>query len=753
MNIQNSVVWLFLLLVFLISRCDFGAKSQPVDYVDPFICSLGDHGHQHPGACVPWGMVILGPDTYPSSLTGNGNWAHSGYNYTDDYVRGFSHMRIVGSGGTRNSDREKYITLLPVVGQPEINPEKRFYHMDKKSEKAFPGFYGVNLDSLKIQVQLTATAHAGLHRYIFPKTDQGHIVIKLGRKGQKSGASINILNSNEIVGTNSKYMFFCFQFSKPFKTFSTWKDVAIHPDIKEMTGGHLGAILDFQTKEGDIIYVKAGFSTVNIEQARKNLQAEIPAWDFDQIVNKARHLWADRLDKIELDGDEESKEIFYTHLYHSFITPNNITDINGRYVGTDGNTHETDGYLYYDNYAFWDDYRTKYPLLTLTQPDIFNDIVRSLLDIYDQGLLCKPYLSCRYEHMITAITDASAKGLLKYNISNSYESILELLHLRGFRGNENIAQFAREIGSIGYIPERPDLTMEYAYDYWCAAQLAKIVEKNEDYDEFLRRADFYKNTWDKNAPFWRGEAENIFGFFRARARNGEWLEFPHDPRVIDEKYVYEGSMWHWRWFVPHDVAGLIDLVGGKEKFVQDLDYFFSYNVYQPGNQPDLHTPFLFNYAGAPWLTQKYVRQLLTEPRMNYFGTHEFFDKPIYDRVYKATPDGYLREMDDDYGCMAAWYVMSSMGLYQVCVGQPVYQLTAPVFKKVTINLDADYYPGSQFTIVARNLSQKNIYIQSAKLNGEPYNKSWITHQEIVNGGTLVFEMGSKPNKEWGRLVE
>lgn len=271
--------------------------------------------------------------------------------------------------------------------------------------------------------------------------------------------------------------------------------------------------------------------------------------------------------------------------------------------------------------------------------------------------------------------------------------------------------------------------------------------------EYLRRSEFYKNVWDSTATFWRGEADNIYGFFRARDENGEWLEFPHDPRVIDEKYVYEGSMWHWRWFVPHDVSGLIELIGGHEKFVHDLDYFFDCSLYQPGNQPDLQTPFLFNYARAPWLTQKYVRRILTEPMTNYFGTHEFFDKPIHDRVFKATPDGYLREMDDDFGCMSGWYVLSAMGLYQVCVGDPVYQLTAPVFEKVILYPDKKSQPEKTFTIIAHKLSAKNIYIQSAALNDKPYNESRITHQDIVNGGILVFEMGDQPNKNWGNQAD
>jgi len=254
----------------------------------------------------------------------------------------------------------------------------------------------------------------------------------------------------------------------------------------------------------------------------------------------------------------------------------------------------------------------------------------------------------------------------------------------------------------------------------------------------MKRAGFYPNTWDAS-----------IGFLRARSADGTWLDFPESPTINREKYMYEGSPWQWRWFVPHDVPGMIEMMGGKEKFVADLEYFFSNHLYQAANQPDIHAPFLFNYAGAAWLTQKWVRSLLTEPMTHLYGSHEFYSQPINDRVFKASPNGYLLEMDDDYGCMAAYFAMSAMGLYQVCPGLPVYQLTAPIFDRVAIQLDPEFYPGKKFTIRANNLSRTNIYVQSATLNGQPYDKSSITHAEIVRGGELVFEMGPQPNKNWG----
>jgi predicted alpha-1,2-mannosidase len=379
------------------------------------------------------------------------------------------------------------------------------------------------------------------------------------------------------------------------------------------------------------------------------------------------------------------------------------------------------------------------------------DIVRSIFDNYEQAseswfygdenhrphtagfsatgpAAYRPFLNCRNEHMLTVVLDAYTKGIMKTDMETAYTGMRK----------EILVQMPDKYEAIGYIPARPDQTCELAYDNWCTAQMAQLLNKNDDYQKFMKRALFYRNTWDDSLRF-----------FRARAADGQWLDFPDNPNINREKYTYEGTPWQWRWFVPHDVEGLIGLIGGRDKFVADLDYFFSNDLYQAGNQPDIHAPFLFNYAGAPWLTQKWVSKILTQPMTQLYGSHDFFKEPIHDRIYKATPDGYLLQMDDDYGCMAAWYVLSSMGLFQVCPGQPVYQLSSPIFEKVTLYLDQTFYAGREFTIKARNLSGDNIYIQDAILNGNTYHKAWISHQDIVNGGELILQMGSEPNREWG----
>jgi len=743
------------LIVLTTLQCSTVSKKY-IDYVDPFICTLGDHGHLFPGAVVPFGMVKLSPDTYPSSLTGDGDWAHSGYNYADTQIRGFSHLRIGSSGGTSIYDRAWHISVLPVIGKVEIDPEKLATTIDKNSEQASPGLYQVHLSDFNIHAALTVDKHSGFHKYIFPKSQEAHIVFDMGSKDRIKESSIKIISSDEIVGSIScrGNIHFCAKFSKPFQSFSTWEK-EIYPGQKEIKGKKVGAVLDFQTDDNEIIYLKVGVSAISIDQARKNLDKEIPCWDFNSTVQRAQNSWENALSNILVEGDEEYKTIFYTSLYHSLLQPSITTDVNGKYQGYDTKVHNADGYTHYDNYAFWDSYRTKYPLLSLTAPKVMKDIVLSILDIYEQsseywtytnnehkphvgGFSCTgpsgyiPFLNCRNEHMLTAVVDAYAKDILNTKQQMAY---------KGAR-KEIMVQMPDKYEKIGYIPARPDQTCEYAYDNWCVAEMAKLENNPEDYSKFMKRASLYKNTWDSS-----------IGFFRARKANGKWLDFPESPTENREKYMYEGTPWQWRWFVPHDVQGLIDLIDGREKFVADLDYFFKNDLYQAGNQPDLHAPFLFNYAGAPWLTQKWVRKILTEPFTQLYGTHELFEKPIHDRIFKTTPDGYLLEMDDDYGSMAAWYVLSAMGLFQVCPGQPIYQLTAPIFDRVTVKLDKAIYAGEKFIIEAKNLSSKNIYIQSATLNNVPYEKPWISHREIVSGGKLVFEMGTEPNRDWGSSVD
>jgi len=748
MNNLKQPLFVGLLALLLIS-CST-QTNRPVDYVDPFICTQGDHGHWLPAALVPFGLVELCPDTWPGSLTADGDYAHSGYDYSDSQIRGFSHIHRGSSGGGSIHDRAGFISLLPFTTALSdtffVNP---VLDIDKKSETASAGYYKAHLTQQNILAELTATVHTGFHRYTYPGETPACLYLNSGKKG--GSLSCTQVSPTRVEGAVGNRWFVA-EFDNPVAEALIWDGFQTRAGkLKEpMTGG--GFILRFGELKNKTLQVKVGVSITGIEGARKNLDTENRGWDFEETRINAEAAWNELLSRIRVSGDNEADlTIFYTALYHSCFLPQVVSDVDGLYPGLDRQLHTAEDYPFYNNYAFWDSFRTKYPLYSLWIPEVYRDITKSLRDIYEQAGswdpfpdndhpphgFCytvrgkdgyQPFTTCRHEHMLMVVADAYVKGLTDFPLEKVYP----------FMKHEAMIQMPEKYDSIGFIPARPDQTGEYSWDNCCMAQMAKELGKEEDYNYFMKRSEYWRNTWDPSIRY-----------FRARAADGTWLDFPEDPTVNREKYTYEGSKWHWRWNIIHDIPSLIGYFGGKEPFLKELEYFFDNDLYTAGNQIDLHAPYLFNMAGAPWLTQKWVRKILTEPVVQKYGTHNFFPKPIFDRIYKATPDGYLEEMDCDYGCMAAWYNMSAIGLYQVCPGDPVYQLTSPIFKEVTLHPGKAGYPGKSFVIKAKNLSNGNIFIQSASLNGKELNRSWIKHDEIAKGGTLVYKMGSKPNLNWG----
>lgn len=745
--------FLFGFTIFIYAGGGSNKSKLPADYINPFICTEGDHGHWLPAANVPFGLIELCPDTYPGSLTADGDFAHGGYDYSDSQLRGFSNFHKGSSGGTRICNRAGSLSILPFVTIPSDTFFKNpILDFDKKSETAKAGYYSVQLIKDNILAELTATAHTGNHKYTFPKGKTAQIYLYEGNIDRAAYLSSQLIDNKTVEGILGIYngVYFVIKFNQKIQSTKVWngKSIVDGQSLEKINNG--GLILNFGDLNGKPLEVRVGVSITSIEAARKNLESENPSFDFSSIKKKSFNLWNDAVGKIKVEGNDEYKTIFYTALYHTCFLPVTLTDVDGTYPGLDEKNHNAKGYTHYDDYAFWDSFRTKYPLYSLYQPGVYRDIVKSLRDLYEQGDWSKPYgshevhisgykvagkngyqvfSSCRHEHMLMVMTDAYFKGLFDIDVKSIYP------HLR----KEMMYVMPEKFDSIGFIPKRPDETGEFCWDNWCVAQVAKAVGNEKDYNYFMKRSDYWKNTWDSSLKF-----------FRARAENGEWLDFPEDPTENREKYTYEGTKWQWRWNVIQDVPGLINILGGKESFIKELNYFFENDLYTAGNQIDLQAPFLFNYAGASWLTQKWVYKILTEPIVQLYGTHHKFDKPVFDRVYKATPDGYLEEMDDDYGCMSAWYALSAMGLYQVCPGDPVYQISSPIFDKVTIQLDRKIYSGKEFVIKTKNLSKENYYIQSATLNGKPLNRSWISHEEIVKGGELVFVMGKEPNKNWGK---
>lgn len=746
MNLKFKILLVFVVGIISCSQL----SKQPVDYVNPFICTQDDHGHWLPAALVPFGLVELCPDTYPGSLTADGDFAHGGYNYSDSKVRGFSHMHKGSSGGGRICDRAGLISIVPfcnvVADTFFANP---VLDINKETETAKAGYYKVDLIQDGISAELTASSHVGMHRYKFQDGAKASLFINGGNRGRAIVCSL--ISDSRIEGVMGN-RHFVMEFNAPVLKTKVWNGTSLKDGNSTGRNAGEGIICEFGNVSENGLLVRVGLSLNSIEAADKNMKAECSDWDFDSIRQQATVKWNNILSKIQVKGkNEDDKTIFYTALFHTCFLPQVINDVDGTYPGQDKRIHKAKDYNHYDNYAFWDSFRTKYPLYSLWIPDVYRDIVKSLRDLYEQAGnwdpfpdndhpphgFCytvrgkdhyNPFSTCRHEHMLMVMADAYFKGIFDISLESVYP----------FMKHEAMIQMPERYDSIGYIPARPDQTGEYSWDNWCMAQLAKELGENEDYSYFMKRADYWENTWDPSIKY-----------FRARAADGSWLDFPDDPTVNREKYTYEGSKWHWRWNIIHDIPALMEKYGGQQEFVNELGYFFDNDLYTAGNQIDLHAPFLFNQAGAPWLTQKWVRKILKEPIVQKYGTHNFFPEPIFDRVYKTTPDGYLEEMDCDYGCMAAWYNMAAMGIYQVCPGNPVYQITAPIFDEVKINLDKNIYTGSEFVIKANNLNEENIYIQSAKLNGKLLNRSSLEHEEIVAGGVLVLEMGSTPNKKWG----
>ncbi len=751
-TVKRKIQILLILAVGLMSCSQPVKKTEknPVDYVDPFICTQGDHGHWLPAALVPFGLVELCPDTYPGSLTADGDFAHGGYNYSDSQIRGFSHIHRGSSGGGRIKDRAGLISIVPFCNAPAdtffANP---VLDINKQTETAQAGYYKADLTQEGISAELTASAHVGMHRYKFKSGDEASLFINGGNRG--GAIPCSLVSDSRIEGAMGN-RYFVMEFNAPVIKTKVWDGNELQDGNSTGNIGGGGIVCEFGNVPESGLIVRVGLSLNSIEAADKNMKAECAGWDFDNLHQQANDKWNNMLSKIQVKGEnEDDKTIFYTALYHTCFLPQITNDVDGVYPGQDKKTHKANGYDHFDNYAFWDSFRTKYPLYSLWIPGTYQDVVKSLRDLYEQAGnwdpfpdndhpphgFCytvrgkdhyNPFSTCRHEHMLMVMADAYYKGIFDISLDSVYP----------YMRHEAMIQMPERYDAIGYIPARPDQTGEYSWDSWCMANMAKDLGKQDDYELFSKRADYWENTWDPSIKF-----------FRARAADGTWLDFPEDPTVNREKYTYEGSKWHWRWNALHNVPAMIEKFGGKDEFIDKLTYFFDNDLYTAGNQIDLHVPFLFNEGGAPWLTQKWVRKILTEPILQKYGTHNFFPEPIFDRVYKTTPDGYLEEMDCDYGCMAAWYNMAAMGIYQVCPGNPVYQITAPIFDEVKIKLDDKIYKGGEFIVKANNLSNENIYVQSATFNGKPLDRSWLKHDEITAGGELVFEMGSTPNKSWG----
>ncbi|HEV8429247.1 MAG TPA: GH92 family glycosyl hydrolase [Pyrinomonadaceae bacterium] len=709
-----------ILLCLLLLPLQVSAQRDLTRYVNPFI-GTGGHGHTFPGAIVPFGMVQLSPDT---RLTG---WdGCSGYHYSDSIIYGFSHTHLSGTGISDYSD----ILLMPVVGKAFLDPWKRgnsyssrFQH---QNETASAGYYSVKLDGEDILVELTATARVGMHRYTFPRTGEAKVLIDLAHRDKVIDSDLRITGTNTVVGwrrsqawAKDQVVYFAAEFSEAFTAHESLDD------------RKLKTYLSFDVRSGKPVLVKVGISSVDVDGALQNLRTELNHWNFDKVRADAKAAWNRELKKIEVNsGTNAQLTNFYTALYHAMTAPNLFMDVDGRYRGRDFKIHKAGDFSNYTVFSLWDTFRAAHPLYTIIDQKRTRDFIQTFLVQYEQGGRLPVWELAANEtdtmigyHAVSVIADALTKGIGGFDLQKAYAA---MKHSAESRNNGSGAYLGN--GLIGMEDERESVSkvLEYAYDDWCVALIALRLGLVKDYERYIQRAQSYKNVFDSSS-----------GFMRPR-RNVNWIE-PFDPREVTFAFT-EANSWQYTFFVPHDIDGLIRLMGGRRQFANKLDQLFAADSqttgreqvditgligqYAHGNEPSHHMAYLYNYVGQPWKTQARVRQIL-------------------DQFYKAEPDGLIG--NEDCGQMSAWFVLSAAGFYPVTPGQGIYAIGSPLFPEVRFNLEN----GKSFVIRARGLSPRNVYIQSAWLNGRRYNKSYLGHNDLMAGGELVFQLGPQPNQKWG----
>lgn len=747
--------------------------TSPASFVNPFIgasTSTGKAGVYHglgktfPGATTPYGLVQVSPNT----ITGGDNG--SGYSYEHTTIEGFAFTQMSGVGWF--GDLGNFL-VMPTTGALQTNsgkeddPDSGYRaRYSKEQERASAGFYDVFLTDYNIRAEMTAAPHSGILRFTFPKSNLSRIQIDLARRvgGTSVRQYVKVVDAHTIKGWmectpdgggwgngegNANYtVHFYAQFSKPLERFGVWSadipdswsrkrediesdryqqriaQAAVLDSVVEMEGKHLGFFSEFATEEDEQVMMKAGISFVSMEGAERNLKAEIDDWDFDRVHDAAVNLWDEALSKIAISGGSaDEKVIFYTALYHTMIDPRVFSDVDQRYIGGDGKVYSAKTYSRRTIFSGWDVFRSQFPLQSIINPTLVNDVSNSLIDLADESgnqyferwELLNAYSGCMIGNpAIAVLTDAFNKGILKTDEDN----LLKLaVNTSEKFGNGEKGYYSESLGISN--------TLEYAYTEWCTGVLAERMGNDSLAKVYLARGKSYQNIFDDSV-----------NWFRPKLDNGEWEPWPSEGRLKHWYGSIESNPYQQGWFVPHDIEGMVALMGGEERVEKDLTNFFEMtpkdflwnDYYNHANEPVHHVPFLFNYIGSPWLTQKWTREICS-------------------RAYHNSVEGLVG--NEDVGQMSAWYVLASSGLYQVCPGKNRFDLTSPVFDKISFRLDANHYSGNQFVITAHNNSPENVYIQKAVLNGRDYNKAFIDFEDIVRGGELELFMGDTPNKDFG----
>ena len=700
--------------------------------VNPFI-GTGGHGHTYPGPSLPFGMIQPGPDT---RLTG---WdGCSGYHYSDTRVFGFSHTHLSGTGIPDYAD----VLLMPTTGEARLDNgadgrpgyASAFSHDE---EVAAPGYYAVTLEDYAIRAELTTTLRVGMHRYTFPAGRPSHVVLDLEHRDEVTGAALDIVSGTEVAGfrrstgwARDQIVYFAIRFSRAFDSSSALAiDGVLRPGDRTARGKRLKGLFDFGD-DGGALVVKVAISAVSVEGARRNLEAELPGWDFDVVRRAADAAWEQELSKIRVEGGAPADRVkFYSALYHAMLTPNVYMDVDGQYRGRDFTVHKAEGFTYYTVFSLWDTFRSLHPLLAVVDRARTRDFVLTFLRQYEEGGRLPVWELAANEtdtmigyHAVPVIADAIAKNVDGFDRELAFKAMTHSAE----EDRLGLAAYKRE-GFIdgGSESESVSRTLEYGYDDWTIAQVARRLGRQDDYRRYLRRAQAYKHLFDPSS-----------GFMRARV-DGFWAS-PFDPAEVNNHYT-EANDWQYSFFVPHDVEGLMRMMGGPDALARKLDALFSASSattgreqaditgligqYAHGNEPSHHMAYLYAYAGQPWKTQELVRRIL-------------------DTLYGTAPDGLAG--NEDCGQMSAWFVLSALGVYPVAPGATQYFIGTPLFDTATVRLEN----GRRFTVRAVRPTSAAKYIQRARLNGSTHDKSFLEHEAIEAGGELVLEMSDAPNTAW-----
>lgn len=767
MNIKKEVVAVAMAMFSLSA-----AGQQAVDYVNPIIGTNG-MGHTFPGACTPFGWVQLSPDTDTIPHNVDGVYQKkayeycAGYQYRDKTIVGFSHTHLSGTGHSDLGD----ILLMPTVGDLQLNPgtaeqpengyRSRFNH---STEKATPGYYEVMLDDYGIKAQLTATPRTGVHKYTFPKDKDGHLILDLTHgiynyDGKVLWTSLRVENDTLLTGyriTNgwarTNYTYFAISLSQPIKNYGYkdkekinyngfWRRFDVEHNFPEIAGRKVVAYFDFETSKNPELVVKVALSAVSTEGALKNLRAEASGRTFDELAATARENWNRELDCFQVEGTEDQKAMFYTSLYHTMINPSVYMDVDGKYRGLDHNIHQAEGFTNYTIFSLWDTYRAEHPFLNLIAPRQNADMVESMIKHEQQSvhgmlpvwsLMGNENWCMSGYHGVSVLADAIAKGVY----SNVDEALPAMVSTSTVPYYEGVADYMK----LGYVPldksgTAASSTLEYAYDDWTIYQTALRAGDRETADAYYKRALNYRNIYDP-----------ALGFARPRYSDGSFKKEFDVLQTYGEGFI-EGNSWNFSFHVPHDVFGLIDVMGGEKAFLDKLDKLFSMHLpekyyekneditedclvggYVHGNEPSHHVPYLYAWTSQPWKTQYWLREILN-------------------KMYQNDINGLGG--NDDCGQMSAWYIFSVMGFYPVCPGTDQYVLGAPYLPYLKLTLPN----GKVLEIKAEGVGDKNRYVRSLKWNGEAYDKLYITHEDLMQGGVLEFKMSASPNKRRGQKAE